>query len=344
MKAFTHSIFGALTIEGVCLLMGANVRPELFAVAAIASIMPDVDLPMSGIGRLFKPLSERIYKSFGHRSITHSVVGVFIVAILFLPLRLLSIPYLYTSAALGFASHLMLDMANTEGIELSYPTKHRWVFPANPTLRFPSGHPIEKAIRVILGVMIGLLLIVQSIGTRTILHRVMGTPEAASTEYFQQLLENRKTIIQVSGIWTKSQGVINDDVFEVVAITDNLIFVRRLNDIKKLYTIGRGANLSISKARIKRISNIEAEQRIVTVSFDNEPWKDDLALRFPNSLVSGRVNTKAFAPTFTIDEFQTIQKHFDYLEFTHAPIELVDKYLTNQILTGTLHIRYWKRK
>jgi membrane-bound metal-dependent hydrolase YbcI (DUF457 family) len=341
MKALTHSIFGAFVIGSAGLLLGHDARAELFAVAGITATMPDIDLPMSSIGQLFPPLSERVYRAFGHRSITHSVAGVGIAAIIFLPLRLLHLPELYTAAVLGYASHLMLDMANTEGIELSYPSNHRWVFPANPHYRFEAGHRIEQTIRIILVLLIGLLLIVQGIGGGTILHRVMGTPEAASTEYFQQLLDHRKTTVQLTGIWTRSQGAIDHETFEVVAVTDQTIFVRRPQDSRKIYTIG-GAMSSISKVRIKQIVNHPAEQRIVMISFDQEPWQDDLTFRFPKALVSGRLVTDAKPPGFTIDEHPTIQSFNDYLELIHAPIELVDTALNHHTLTGTLHIRYWK--
>jgi hypothetical protein len=182
---------------------------------------------------------------------------------------------------------------------------------------------------------------VQGIGGRTILHRIMGTPEAISTEYFQKLLENRRITVQLTGIWTRTQGLIRDERFEVIAATNDTLFIRRPGDIK-VYTVGRGGTLSISKAKVTPMSEVKAEQRIVTISFANESWKNDLGLRFPKSMVSGRVNTFAKAPTFTIDEHQTIRRFGDYLELTHAPMELVDIALDNHTLTGTLHIRYWK--
>ncbi|MBK8184414.1 MAG: metal-dependent hydrolase [Candidatus Competibacteraceae bacterium] len=48
---------------------------------AVASLGPDVDLPTSKVGRLFFWLSVPLERRFGHRTVTHSVVGLLTVAL-----------------------------------------------------------------------------------------------------------------------------------------------------------------------------------------------------------------------------------------------------------------------
>ena len=54
--------------------------------AAVASLLPDIDLPTSKIGRLLFWLSVPLERRFGHRTITHSLVVLSAVAALAAPL------------------------------------------------------------------------------------------------------------------------------------------------------------------------------------------------------------------------------------------------------------------
>lgn len=54
--------------------------------AAFFSLMPDIDLPTSKVGRPLFWISSYLERHFGHRTITHSGVGMIILAILASPL------------------------------------------------------------------------------------------------------------------------------------------------------------------------------------------------------------------------------------------------------------------
>ena len=78
MRAATHLAFAGLT--GV-VASGFGAEPGVAGAAALAagSLLPDLDTQHSGFGRMVKPLSGRLERRFGHRTITHSLLGLVIV-------------------------------------------------------------------------------------------------------------------------------------------------------------------------------------------------------------------------------------------------------------------------
>ena len=85
MTLGTHVAFASVLYLGGATLFGY--RPDLisWALAAVASLLPDIDLPPSTIGRLFWFLSVPLERRFGHRTLTHSLVAVVAVAVLAWP-------------------------------------------------------------------------------------------------------------------------------------------------------------------------------------------------------------------------------------------------------------------
>jgi len=72
-------------------------------------------------GKIFPGLSEKFYKWFGHRSLTHSayfVIGLMIVAFIF-PDN----PLVY-AFIIGYVSHLLIDLYTPSGVQLFYPLNY----------------------------------------------------------------------------------------------------------------------------------------------------------------------------------------------------------------------------
>lgn len=120
-------------------------EPEWYAypVAVVAALAPDLDNPRSklgnGVGRMRWPLlsllvrplswmlrvvSFTLFNTVGHRTLTHSLLGLGVFA---LPALLLwrSIPGpgygLFVALVAGYASHLVADALNTRGVPLLWP-------------------------------------------------------------------------------------------------------------------------------------------------------------------------------------------------------------------------------
>jgi hypothetical protein len=117
MKATTHMLVATGFVATGNVITGNPPQLLAFLVAALTSLLPDIDRPRSRVSRLCPPLSRvistgsirRIYQTFGHRTITHSVFAWVGVSVLFLPLKFVPVPGLYGAAVLGYISHALLD-------------------------------------------------------------------------------------------------------------------------------------------------------------------------------------------------------------------------------------------
>lgn len=124
MKGSTHMAAGCLA---------AVLIPGITATAAagliIGSVLPDIDSEKSLIGRQV-PL---IPKMLPHRTITHGLLFMILLGMLYSPL------------GAGVGIHLFLDMFNPDGVKLFYPFKKRFHIPV--VYRFvKSGGKADSAI------------------------------------------------------------------------------------------------------------------------------------------------------------------------------------------------------
>jgi len=110
--------FAQVTSYDPVLLVGAGV---------IGAIIPDICHGGSKVGRAFPVVSKVINVLFGHRSFTHSLL--FLVIMAFLMNSFVTNESVTAGVLVGMASHLVLDMATRNGIKLLFPLKIRVRFP-----------------------------------------------------------------------------------------------------------------------------------------------------------------------------------------------------------------------
>lgn len=110
--------FAQVTSYDPVLLVGAGV---------IGAILPDICHGGSKVGRAFPVVSKVINMLFGHRSFTHSLL--FLVIMAFLMNSFVTNESVTAGVLVGMASHLVLDMATRNGIKLLFPLKLRVRFP-----------------------------------------------------------------------------------------------------------------------------------------------------------------------------------------------------------------------
>lgn len=243
-------------------------------------------------------------------------------------------------------------MSNKEGVEFTWPLRYRWVFPRDEKYRLSVGSPSERTLKLVMIGLAAVLFLFHLIGPRSILHRILATPSAASTEYYQQLMRDHRVEAKISGVWTKSQKVLEKQSFEIIAADSFAVYVRKKDVPKKVYCVSDSPISSISHAKIKVEKKERAKQKVLILSFSKQKWNKTLALRFPKSIVSGKITTTADFPTFDIDEFLTVRqvsirkllnpRVSGYWELLYTLIELLDKLLKEHTLTGKIHVRYWE--
>jgi len=117
MIAGTHVAFATALYLGGADLFEYEPDPVGWALAAGASLLPDIDLPTSKLGRVFFFVSTKLERDMGHRTLTHSLVAMAVVAAMASVLYLLE-PIYFWSVVGGYWSHLWIDMMNLRGADL----------------------------------------------------------------------------------------------------------------------------------------------------------------------------------------------------------------------------------
>lgn len=163
MLGRTHQLIGLTAAAGLVVWgLPAHYSPAtlgaIFLAAHFGSLLPDTDsaaadiweqIPLGGVvGRVAD-------KILTHRSLTHSFLGVVLVAVLVRTLLNLAPAYwgletitVWTAFMIGYISHLVADMLTVQGIPLFWPTKTTYGFPPRPIeeLRIITGGWFENLV------------------------------------------------------------------------------------------------------------------------------------------------------------------------------------------------------
>lgn len=110
-----------------------------YPAAVVAAWLPDVDNPRSRLGNglsrmksptlnlLTRPVSWALraasftlFRTVGHRTLTHSLLGVALFVALIAPAATLSLD-LFAALVAGYVSHLVADALNKRGVPLLWP-------------------------------------------------------------------------------------------------------------------------------------------------------------------------------------------------------------------------------
>ncbi|MCF6094319.1 metal-dependent hydrolase [Microaerobacter geothermalis] len=117
MTGPTHLVV-AITVT----VYAGQTSPSALIVAGISSLLPDIDVKSSLIGRTVPVLPRIIENTVGHRTLTHSIWMVLLLSIGIYWLY----PFLFMPFIIGYVSHLVLDIL-TGGVFLFYPYRKRTV-------------------------------------------------------------------------------------------------------------------------------------------------------------------------------------------------------------------------
>jgi len=85
MIAPTHAIYGPAVALIILAVFGveASFHWTIVLCAVLGSLAPDIDYPRSTLGRLVPWISKPIEQRFGHRAVTHSLIGTVVATIVF---------------------------------------------------------------------------------------------------------------------------------------------------------------------------------------------------------------------------------------------------------------------
>ena len=174
MTSRTHN-----TIAFASLLTTAYVipQPELtwmtiissLIVNIIGSLTPDIDQESNRLwdllpgGEIIGKILRKVF--WGHRSLSHSLIGLFLVykGMLWLIPKLFNSQFVNTqiiiySFLIGYVSHLGADLFTEEGLPLLFPLKWKFGIPPFKIFRIKTDHWVENIIIFPLAVIYSLVV------------------------------------------------------------------------------------------------------------------------------------------------------------------------------------------
>lgn len=178
----THLIAAQTTYFGACIAMGHPPAPVEAVVAALGSLLPDLDHRQSLVGRAFPFLSIPLEHWAGHRALTHSLavqVALGVLAWFCLPFGF------FLPLLAGWVSHSLCDMMTPSGVAWFWPSRVRCVLPGNAKYRMVPMGSGELAFAVVLaasGVVL-LSLARAGEGTAGLIRSAIGDIAAAREQY-----------------------------------------------------------------------------------------------------------------------------------------------------------------
>ncbi|MEK7376428.1 MAG: metal-dependent hydrolase [Candidatus Margulisiibacteriota bacterium] len=296
MLAPTHSVFGIFLTLVILAFFGVQwgLHWTIILFAVLGSIIPDIDHPRSVIGKIFYPISSRLERAFGHRTITHSLIGWIIATIIFAVLIIIPsliighwkldiLPWRWiASFSISYFSHLILDMFNRRGAQMFWPDPGRDVIPRDPRYRPPSGSKVEIIIFTVMVFLMFLAFPVSKYGVSSSVHWLIATPSSAIEEFksmkthayidFKGYFESTKENVQGTA------EILDTDHKKLVILFNNAVYT--LNE-------EHSADITASKVKIRKTNiPIKIEQREFT-----DKTRNELLSQIPdNALISGTIN------------------------------------------------------
>ena len=113
MMLKTHLVFSFLIGLVIINYLDFSNKYLFLAILTFASVLPDIDLPRSKIGKKFGFISRIINIFFGHRGLFHSL---FLGLILFFVFYYFNLKLIAIAVLIGYISHLLMDGLTKEGV------------------------------------------------------------------------------------------------------------------------------------------------------------------------------------------------------------------------------------
>ncbi|MDG4551695.1 MAG: metal-dependent hydrolase [Candidatus Contendobacter sp.] len=340
MTLGTHVAFAAVLYLGGATLFGY--RPDWIggALAAVAAILPDIDLPPSKIGRLFFWVSVPLERRFGHRTLTHSLVGLAGLAVVVSPLWLLQ-PLYFWCVVGGYWSHLWLDMLNIRGVDLLWPSPVRLVTPGNRNWRLEVGSKAEMILLSALLVTTLALVPLSQLGFRDALQVLLQSFEIAVEQY------------------QRNAGTHWYDL-ELTA-TDNLTLAR-ITGRYPVAGVWKGGFIVLHEGHPRAVGRSEAHHHLLPVTarlIEGEPLKvqsvrvemKGRTLRWLLGKIdqrrvyylNGEIQTARIEPVANIDRYQPVMYSGQTMTLRYARAQELGPWLDLVAAKGEVFVQFWLR-
>ncbi|MCA9839290.1 MAG: metal-dependent hydrolase [Trueperaceae bacterium] len=317
MRAVTHLSFAGLV---AVIASGFGAEPGLTGAAALAagSLLPDIDSQHSGLGRMVKPLSGKLERRFGHRTLTHSFLGMGIFALGFSWLILIN-PVVLIWLLLGMLTHILLDTANIVGVPLLYPWRLQFWLVANRAWRVPYNSPQEFTWLGVISLLAVCLVPMSLDGFSPWFHRALGTPYGAVEDYLQWR-EDYEVWADIKGHNLLTDEDVDGRYLIIDAVHDDELLVE--DGSGRAFTVGLSQSANIHSKRLA----VWKGKQIVASTYRLElsgRLVSDLIASLPEGAKSVHINAalklKGEADTApVVGYFERIQKNGDEFSLRSA--------------------------
>jgi inner membrane protein len=282
MMAVTHIAFSTSLTS---LALG-TANPEVLGMAAIASLLPDLDTSKSLIGRLFFPLSRWLESHAVHRGITHSFFATGVLTLTTYPLVIFGHAQLWYALILGYFLGWLADVFTKSGVEAFYPSKGRLIIPRNPNLRLGTRTNAEW---FLLMVLVAIAVLSININTQGGIIRgfnqALGIPSGA-IETASEDAPNYLLRAYIKGRNAITEEPVNQGFEVIEPLTASDLLVK--DDSGTVYRVGSSQECQIiaSQIRISRISPITTEVQNLVLD-DEDPTEAIASLSQERTYLTG---------------------------------------------------------
>lgn len=304
METKTHISFAAFF--ALCVASFLNWRLSVWEVSfvALGCLLPDID----SLG----PIERR----FGSATIGHSLLSLGAIAVIVSPLFFLGNLSIASCILIGYLSHLLLDSATKEGVLLLYPSRIFCVFPQNERLRAKIESALQKPLFYIFIILAAILIPLNQIGIRGLLHLLIRTPQAAVEDYTIFTHQGYEAYVELDGIYQLSQRRIKGK-WLALAPTSNMTLLLQSPD-GQCHTAGahpedniKPMHMLATKGRRIKVSTNEVTLRGVALS--------DVFQYIPKegrTYITGYIKTFDHARvTYSLDSFKPCKPGIERIDF-----------------------------
>lgn len=162
-------------------IMGATGTLSIGSIGALAlgTVFPDIDEPHSWIGSRTRGVSDVIHLIFGHRGLTHSLVGLILAFLTVLLMATLTSFNLMTGMyfVIGYGLHLIEDSFSKSGVKWLLPLTDK-SFQFGNGFYYTTGGFIENLI--LLGSVVILVIEIQALDFGTLSLPTFSIPEVVT--------------------------------------------------------------------------------------------------------------------------------------------------------------------
>lgn len=311
MIATTHMTFAGFVYLLLLTTTGVALSVTNAAIMILASIVPDIDTGSSMVGRSTPFLSRWIERTFGHRTLTHSVPFLAGLALLLLPLLLVD-KDLYICLCIGYATHPFLDSMTINGVKLFYPFSGvRCVFPLE--VNNPHRYRVQTGSRM--DTTLGALFLLACIPTFLIAHQgyerfirlAQGNIESAVRDYNEFSQTHRvHAEVDAHNLLTKERI---SGAFEIIgSINDHTLLFRSPGG--QINTLGREYRADYVADRVVCLRGVPARTVVTSIDMAHQPLSR-LAL-----YLDARNDNHLFGVLTSPDEFTLPQESREFMPVT----------------------------